>query len=79
MVFEQYKYQNDYNKTHYARLSINVAKDQKDIIDAHWKKKGFKSFNAYVNHLIENDMNGSKSITVGDIKQSGKNNSINIG
>ena len=79
MAFEQFKYQNDYIREHYARLSVQVPKENKPIIEKHWKMKGYKSFNAYVNDLIEKDMNGGKNINVGDISQSGENNSITIG
>lgn len=60
MAFEQFKYQNDYNKEHYARLSVQVPKEDKNIIENHWKKQGFKSFNAYINDLIRKDMQESK-------------------
>lgn len=81
MAFNQFKYQNNYNKEHYARLSIQVGIEEKEKIDTHWKNKGYKSFNAYVNELIRKDMNEdtSKSINVGDVTQSGNGNSINIG
>lgn len=57
MAFEQIKYQNKYNKEHYARLSIQVPLEDRPMIDAYWKKRGYKSFNAYVNDLIRKDMN----------------------
>ena len=60
MAFEQYKYQNEYNKEHYARLSVQVAKEDKNMLEHHWKRKGYKSFNAYVNDLIRKDMQESK-------------------
>lgn len=56
MAFEQFKYQNNYNKEHYARLSIQVPIEDKAKIEECWKKKGYKSFNAYINDLIKNDM-----------------------
>lgn len=82
MAFDQIKYNNQYNREHYARLSVQVAKEERESIDNHWKAKGYKSFNSYVNDLIRKDMNeGStnKTISVGDIKQNGDNNSISIG
>lgn len=81
MAFNQFKYQNNYNKEHYARLSIQVGLEEKAKIDKHWKSKGYKSFNSYVNDLIRKDMNedANKSINVGDIAQNGNGNSINIG
>lgn len=57
MAFEQYKYQNDYNKNHYARLNVLVSKDDKNTIEEHWKKQGYKSFNAYITELIRRDLN----------------------
>lgn len=77
--FNQAKYIQEYKKEKYSRAVIDFKKDEKDIITEHWKKKGYKSFTDYIRYLIEKDMEGSKNITVGDIKQSGKNNSINIG
>lgn len=81
MAFNQFKYQNNYNKEHYARLSIQVGLEEKSKIDEHWKSKGYKSFNSYVNDLIRKDMNEdtSKNINVGDIAQNGNGNSISIG
>lgn len=55
-TFDQVKYNNQYNREHYARLSVNVRLEDRADIDAHWKKKGFKSFNSYVNDLIRRDM-----------------------
>lgn len=79
MPFEQFKYQNQYNKEKYDRCIFNVPKGQKVIIEEHWRKRGYKSLNAYVVDLIEKDMNNSKNISVGDITQQGEGNSISIG
>lgn len=73
------KYKNDFQKEKYDRIIINVNKGNKEKIEKYRKAKGYKSLNAYVNDLIEKDMNGTKHITVGDISQNGDNNSINIG
>lgn len=54
--FNAVEYKNQYNREHYARLSVNVRLEDRADIDAHWKKKGFKSFNSYVNDLIRRDM-----------------------
>lgn len=79
MAFEQIKYQNKYNKEHYARLSIQVPLEDRYIIDNHWKSKGYKSFNAYVNELIRRDMNELQAtINVGGITQNCDNGTINI-
>ena len=75
--FDSVKYKNEYNKTHYARLSVLVSIDDRPIIDGHWKQKGYKSFNAYVNDLIRKDMN-ENSNTSNIINQSGQHNTINI-
>ena len=50
------KYKNDFAKGAYDRVSINFPKGQKPIIEEHWRKKGYKSLNAYVNDLIQKDM-----------------------
>ncbi len=72
--FDSVKYRNEYNRTHYARLSVQVRLDERPKIDAHWISKGYKSFNAYVNDLIRRDMNSDKSISVGDINGDGNVN-----
>lgn len=54
--FNQSKYVNDFAKQNYDRLNIQVPKGQKAVIEAHWKAKGYKSLNAYVNDLITQDM-----------------------
>lgn len=54
--FNATKYKNDFNKNAYDRVSINFPKGQKEIIEQHWKAKGYKSLNAYVNNLIAKDM-----------------------
>ncbi|MCM1104703.1 MAG: hypothetical protein NC409_11445 [Clostridium sp.] len=80
MAFNQYNYQNDYNKEHYARLSVIVQKEDKDALTKHWKSKGFKSFSAYANELIRKDMNENST---GNVNISTINNedggTINIG
>lgn len=38
-------------------MSIQVALDKRPLIEAHWKKRGYKSFNAFVTDLIRKDMN----------------------
>ena len=80
MAYDKIKYNNQYNKENYARLSILVPKAERETIDMHWKKKGYKSFNSYVTDLIRKDINNNNvNIQVGDIAQNGDNNSINIG
>lgn len=76
MPYEKVKYNNEYNKQAYDRLNIQVPKGQKAVIENHWKTKGYKSLNAYVNALIQADMekvkekninvNNSNGVIVGD-------------
>ncbi len=78
--FNQAKYIQEYQKEKYDRCIFNIPKGNKKILEAHWKKKGYKSLNQYINDLIRKDMNEENSnIQVGDITQNGDNNSINIG
>lgn len=58
MAFNQSKYANEFAKEKYDRLNIQVPKGKKIEIETHWKSKGYKSLNAYVNDLINRDMNG---------------------
>lgn len=57
---EKYKYQNDFNKLNYDRLNIQVQKGKKEVITNHYKSKGFKSLNEYINFLIAEDMKASQ-------------------
>ena len=54
--FNQQKYINEYMKEKYDRCIFNVPKGKKKVIEEHYKAKGFKSLNAYVNDLIDTDM-----------------------
>lgn len=45
-----------YNEKAYDRIEVKVYKGQKDKIKAHAESKGM-SLNAYINDLIERDMN----------------------
>ena len=54
--FNQAKYIQEFQKEKYDRCIFNVPKGQKAVIEAHWKAKGYKSLNAYVNDLITRDM-----------------------
>lgn len=47
---------NRYINKAYDRINLIVPKGQKEIIKAHAESKG-KSVNAYINDLIEKDMN----------------------
>ena len=68
--FNKQKYDNQYAKENYDRCIFNVPKGQKAVIEAHWKAKGYKSLNAYVNDLIKKDMEragekSSKTVNIG--------------
>lgn len=54
--FNQAKYIQEFQKEKYDRCIFNVPKGQKAVIEAHWREKGYKSLNAYVNDLITRDM-----------------------
>lgn len=56
MAFDQYSYQNNYNKKHYKRLTVIIPIEDEENLKKYWKNKGFKSFNVYVNELIRRDM-----------------------
>lgn len=59
--FNATKYKNDFNKEAYDRASINFPKGEKATIEKHWRAKGYKSLNAYINDLIQKDMEESSS------------------
>lgn len=67
--FNQAKYIQQFQKENYDRCIFNVPKGQKAVIEAHWRAKGYKSLNAYVNDLIAKDMErageGSKTVNIG--------------
>lgn len=54
--FNQAKYIQKFQKENYDRCIFNVPKGRKAVIEAHWKSKGYKSLNTYVNDLINRDM-----------------------
>ena len=56
MAFNQSKYANEFAKEKYDRLNIQVPKGRKAIIETHWKEKGYKSLNSYINDLINKDI-----------------------
>ena len=56
MAFNQSKYANEFAKEKYDRLNIQVPKGRKVIIETHWKEKGYKSLNSYINDLINKDI-----------------------
>ena len=54
--FNQTKYINDFMKEKYDRCIFNLPKGGKAKLEEHWRSKGYKSLNAYVNDLIKQDM-----------------------
>ena len=64
MGFNQSKYADEFAKEKYDRLNIQVPKGKKSIIEEHYKNKGYKSLNAYVNDLIDRDIQGTPGIQV---------------
>ncbi len=63
--FNQSKYINDFIKEKYDTFKVQVPKGRKAIIEEHWKAKGYKSLNAYVNDLIRKDMEDTQSKEIG--------------
>lgn len=53
-TFDQIKYQNEYNKEKYDRITIMVPKGNKDILQADAKRMNM-SLNAYINKILENN------------------------
>lgn len=49
-------YKNEFTRNNYDRLSIFVPKGRKSAMEEHYKAKGYKSLNAYINSLIQADM-----------------------
>lgn len=81
--FDSTKYKNDFAKEKYDRLNIQVPKGQKAVIEEHWRAKGYKSLNSYVNDLIKKDMDSAGAKKQISIKDStgviiGDNGTINL-
>ena len=55
-TFNKQKYDTEYAKQTYDRYIFNVQKEKKELITKHWKAKGYKSLNTYINDLINKDM-----------------------
>lgn len=54
--FNKVKYNNEYNKANYTDIKLRIPKGFKEQLEQHWKSKGYKSLNAYINTLIQHDM-----------------------
>lgn len=52
------EYKNKWAKENYDRIPVSVIKGEKEKITEHYKRKGYKSMNDYINALIKQDMNG---------------------
>lgn len=55
--FNATEYKNQFAKENYDRCIFNVPKGKKKAIEEHYKAKGYKSLNSYINDLINADMN----------------------
>ena len=53
---KQSEYDNQYAKENYDRIIVQVKKGKKELIKNYAKNKGYESVNAYINTLIERDM-----------------------
>lgn len=51
------EYKNNFAKENYDRVLLVLPKGKKNEITKYYREKGYKSFNQYINTLIENDMN----------------------
>lgn len=54
--FNKSKYINEYIKEKYYTFKVQIPKEQKEVLKAHYEAKGYPSLNAYVNDLINRDM-----------------------
>lgn len=55
-MFNQYKYNNDYTKENYARLTVLIPKGAKRAVEEHIASKGYKSTSEYFKTLLARDM-----------------------
>ena len=81
MAFNKQKYDQQYVKSNYDRIPINVKKGDKDKILEYAKRKGFNSINEYVKFLIYSDMEDdkkNKNIKIKNVTKNGGQNIINI-
>lgn len=56
MTYNKVEYNANYTKTKYDTFNVRVPKGNKAEITAFYKECGYNSLNAYVNTLIQNDM-----------------------
>lgn len=64
--FNQTKYINDFIKEKYDTFKVQVPKGQKAVIEAHWKNRGYKSLNSYINDLMKKNMQVGEQLIVSD-------------
>ena len=60
------KYINDWIKENKETIKVQVPKGKKAVIEAHRKKKGYKSLNQYVNDLIDTDLRADEQAATAD-------------
>lgn len=58
--FNKVAYNNTFIAKAYDRINLTVPKGQKEKIGAHAQKRGYKSINGYINHLIVDDMTSTE-------------------
>ena len=59
--FNQVKYINNWQKENLERIAFTVPKGQREKIKELATKRGFKSTNAYLNDLIQKDIENEKN------------------
>lgn len=62
-MFNQIKYQNEYNRKNLDRITVTVKKGEKEKIRKRAEEKGF-SLNAYIKSLIDKDLTGGGGRTM---------------
>lgn len=63
-TFNQFAYQNQYNREKYDRVNLTMPKGQKEIVRKQAKKRG-QSVNEYINALIMADIAAGQEETDG--------------
>lgn len=62
MTFDKRKYDQEFVKKNYDRISLNVKKGDRAKIAEHAKQKGFDSLTEYIIELIKRDMNEENKV-----------------
>ena len=63
-TFNQFAYQNQYNREKYDRVNLTMPKGQKEVVRQKAKKRG-QSVNEYINALIMADIAAGQKETDG--------------